>query len=203
MEIKAGENKNVFIDATVYTFLGDFTFEFSRLIVFLIIVLTSSIYALYRIFKVFVVGLNRLTLGYVLSLLVLTLILVFTFYLIRKYWTFRIITDKEGMTIFGLCKRKHIRWEDIVSLGIKDTLLTGNVAEGKIAMLSTKHGYFYFPLTMKRKDHIYPMLSGQLISFKWKCADGDIKDITLENCPLYEEIDRYVKSTPKQNPKQP
>ncbi len=33
------------------------------------------------------------------------------------------------------------------------------------------------------------------MSFNWKCPNGDTKEITLENCPLYEVIVGHVKET--------
>ena len=181
--------EKVFIDATIYTFWGGSEFNFSELVTLFILVVGSCLYLVIK--TVFELG-TKTPSSNTISLVIIVIILGFTFAIIRKYWTFKVTTANNGLTFIGLLKKIHIDWRDISEVGTTKILLHGNFADGNMGKVSTRHGNYYFPLTMIEKDEIFPQLKGQLMNFTWKESDGTTKEITLQNCPLYDEIQKHL-----------
>jgi hypothetical protein len=132
---------------------------------------------------------------FVMVMVVLCFIFIFLMFILqRKFYVSKIITNDKGLVFNGLLKKFDIQWHEILSIGLYST------AMGEI---KTRKGNFLFPLSMKDKYKAYPKMS-KLFSFKsftnglrWIDSQGNEKPITLENCPLYEEIQINLKKTPK------
>jgi hypothetical protein len=184
------ENKIIFVDASIYSHLGGFTFEFFQLIVFFLIILISFLYLVLKFITTADFRANILLPANMISVIIFVFVMAVPFLMVRKYWTFKIIAADKGIILIGLLKRKVLKWDDITSLDTLNTAIPLNIG---IARLTTKYGKYYFPLTMKGEHEKYPELSGQLMNFVWKDADGHSKGISLENCPLYLEIKRQLK----------
>jgi hypothetical protein len=183
MEIKDDKERceKVFLDANIYTFWGSVTFEFYQLIVFSIIVVGGCLYLV----------LKSATVSNPIDIILVIIIsgtTVITFAVIRKYWTFKVITTDNGVTFVGLLKKRHIHWEEITSIESFKPSAFGNITPTRIGELKTRNAKYYFPLAIIQKGEKYPKLKGQA----WLDANGDKKELTLQNCPLYIEIQRHL-----------
>lgn len=185
-------NNRMFIDAVSYVLFGVFSFEFFRLIYIFIFALIGLFYFIYKAIGLF--GLSNLPLTVIVPIITIFCFLLTSVILTRKFVTFRTIIEDRGITFIGFLKKQFIRWEEIRELGHINTVLPRNIVNGDIGRLMTSHGNYYFPLTMKEQDAKYPELSGKLMRWEWKDSKGNTKEITLENCPLYEEILRHLRS---------
>jgi hypothetical protein len=107
----------------------------------------------------------------------------------RKYWTFKIITNNTGIIFIGLFKKVNALWDEVISVNVasKESFFGGTVIE-----VMTKRGNFRFPLRMKEKEKIYPKLRLEFKGEKWVFENGNEEGTTLENCPLYVEIQKHL-----------
>jgi hypothetical protein len=114
------------------------------------------------------------------------ILLFIVFSYLRKHWVIKIITDETGVTFHGFLKKIHSHWGDIISIESPSTFLGKNQAEVK-----TKNGKFFFPFTMKKENQEYPKL---VISWdwQWQYRNGNKETPTLENCPLFIEIQKHL-----------
>jgi hypothetical protein len=107
---------------------------------------------------------------------------------------FKIITDVSGISYSGFFKNYHTPWHDVISL---KQSITG------VVTVTAKKGDLSFPLEMKEKNNSFPKLKfpflmGKGETPKWVYENGVLKETTLENCPLYIEMQKYFKSLEQQ-----
>jgi len=128
-----------------------------------------------------------LLITFALCFLFILLLLVFIYW--RKYWVIKIITGETGITFHGFLRKINSHWVDIISIESPSTFLGKNQAEVK-----TKNGNFFFPFTMKEKNKKYPKL---VLSwdYQWQHENGNKEATSLENCPLYIEIQKQRDKT--------
>ncbi len=110
------------------------------------------------------------------------------FFLLRKYWVFKIITGNAGVVFYGFLKQICSRWDEIIFM---EVVSTGILFGGKMIAVKTRVGNFYFPLTMKERGKEYPKLD--LLGEKWIDPNGIKTPINSENCLLYQEIQKHLK----------
>jgi len=183
-------NKKVFLDATVYAFFDVVSFEFYLLVVFSILVVGGCLYLVFK--TVAESGVTNMPPSSRITATIILFILLLTLTVIRRYWTFKVITSNDGLTLVGLLKKRHIKWTEITGINTSCVPLTGRIADFKSGRITTRRGKYFFPLTMREKGQLYPQLKGKLMDFSWIGATGTTKEITLQSCPLYEEIQEHL-----------
>jgi len=115
-------------------------------------------------------------------------LLTIVYFIYRKDLLYKIITDAHGISRLDLIKRVHASWNEVIS--IKQSSLNPNLFK-----LKTKKGDFSFTLYVKEKEAIYPKLKTLWKGkSKWVYENGVEKEITLENCPLYIEIQEHLEN---------
>ncbi len=113
--------------------------------------------------------------------------MIIIFFLLKKYWIFKILASDSHIVAIGLLRKIDARWNEIISV---DVISTGILFGGQMIEVKTKSGSFYFPLTMKEKNKEYPKLD--LLGEKWIDRKGEKKTISPENCSLYIEIKKHL-----------
>lgn len=113
-----------------------------------------------------------------------------------KYGIYRkIFIDDSGIAFFGLLKKIHINWNEIIALGTYDRLhlhlLRITLGKIKMAEVHTCKGKYYFPLSVKEKGQEYP-------AYHYRAGlvdknENKVRDISPEDCPLYVEIQRCLR----------
>jgi hypothetical protein len=180
-------NKNqgkVFLDGNIYTFWGSLTFEFTQLIVLAVLVTGSCLYLVIKSTA------ETQSIINIILIITITSVTALTLALIRKYWTFKILTADNGLTFVGFLKKRHIHWEEIMTVEPLKESVFGNITPTRIGALRTSREKYYFPLAMIEKGEKYPQLKGQ----SWLDSNGNKKELTLQNCPFYEEIQKHLTS---------
>ena len=180
------ENRDtkVFVDANINNY------QYGQFLFVLLAVFIWLIYALYNHFKN-PLSMDEPSVTFLTISISVFFFLIVSFIFLRKYWTFKIITDYRGITFVGLLKKKHISWTKVIALEVSDSLL-GNIAGWKIGKVKTKEGDFFFSLTIKEKNQPYPKFVNHISKVWWEDREGNKKKVTAENCPLYVEIQRHL-----------
>jgi hypothetical protein len=178
-----------FVDATFNRYTG-------RLIVVFLIAFLALIYVFYDVFfssKSFSANYKyyfKISASFVL------LSIISSFIFLRRHYYIKAIVSDRGITFAGLLGKKYISWSEVTSFKAMDSILLGNIAHGKVANIQTSSGNYFFPLTMKEinDDHLKVIGKFNIINvvFQWEDSDGNRKDLTPENCPLYNEIKRHL-----------
>jgi len=165
------ENKKVFINAMFSSLRFQYVF---LLIIFLILPIAYLV-------KDAVFQLDEIDINY---LLIKFFVLLVGIILFRQIWVFEIMTSAQGISYYGFFKKIYASWYEVIS--IKQSL------SPTLGKLKTKNGNFYFPLWMKGKNETYPKFTIGLLHYKWVDENGVKKKVTLENCPLYVEIQKHL-----------
>jgi hypothetical protein len=107
------------------------------------------------------------------------------YFLFSKFMGSKIITDTLGISYQGFLKKVRASWNEVLSIKQSSSKL--------IFKVKTQKGEFSFPLTINEKNATYPKLK---VSWKgeskWVYQNGVEEEITLENCPLYIEMQKYI-----------
>ena len=180
--MNSNKHDKIFLDANVYTPWGSIEFKFSQLVFIGLLVVGSCFYLVFKS-----AASSRDPVDIVLFIVILLTAAV-TFAAIRRYWTFKVFTAAGGLTLVGLMKKRHIHWEEITAIEPFKPTAFGNIAPTRIGTIRTHSDIYYFPLAMIEKGERYPQMKGQ----EWSDANRDKKDMTLQNCPLYKEIQKHL-----------
>jgi|GEM_PF-3334212 hypothetical protein len=180
-------NRKEFTDATIGGFAyGRILFILAAVVIwFLYVIVDYSKLLKFKADDVFTVSFVSIAIS------VLFLIVV-SFVFLRKYWLFKVIADKRGLTFVHFLNKEFIRWDQVTSVGISKNILIGNVAKGKSGVVKTRERSYNFPLTMKERGQIFPIFSGTVGKFWWKDEVGNKLPIDEANCPLYKEIQKHI-----------
>jgi len=116
---------------------------------------------------------------------VLLALIVLAFAMLRKYVVVKVVTSPTGICCHGLLKRVYATWNEIESVKVVPSPIGRNLCE-----VSTTNGRFYFPPAMKEQGSVYPKVA--LVGEKWIYANGTDEPISLQNIPLYLEIQRHL-----------
>ncbi len=143
--------------------------EYGHLIVFFIIILMILFIQLYLLIDFAKRPIDKIVFS--VFCLILLVILLYIFFYSRKHVVFKIATDDNGITFYGLTKSVFARWHELISADVRsDTSIE----------VMTKSGKFFFPITMKEIGKRY--------------ADAITKPTGPEDCQLYIEIQNRLSS---------
>lgn len=133
-------------------------------------------------------NLNNRAIYHLLRVIAIFLILIES----RKRFVFKIVTDNKGISFHGLFTKLYARWNEIMSM--EPTKVIFFKKRIQQYTVKTKNGNFPLPFSMKEKDREYPKLltTGKVKYKKWIDENGNEKEVTIENCPLYEEIQKHL-----------
>jgi hypothetical protein len=117
----------------------------------------------------------------------LFLILGFIFRFLRKKMVYKIITDDTGISVYGLLKQIYLPWPKVVSIRANKESFQDMIE------VITKDGNFAFSVLMKNEAEEYPKIKIGITGTKWAYSDGTSDEVSVENNPLYLEINRQLK----------
>ena len=177
-------DKKVFVDANINNY------QYGNFLFILLAVFIWLIYALYNHLKN-PISMDLPSATFLTITISVFFFLVVSFIFLRKYWTFKIITDYRGITIVGLLKKKQVNWTKVIALEVSDSLL-GNIAGGKIGKVKTREGDYFFSLIMKEQNQPYPKFINHISKVWWEDREGNKMKVAPENCPLYVEIQKHL-----------
>ena len=177
--------KKVFTDAS-------FNYNTIRILICFLIFFSVFVYFIAIVFKDLALYDAGYIIGFSAAIAIVFAFLVASFIILRKYYIIGATVNSAGISFTGLLRKVFVRWEDILLLDLSDSLWLGNMSGGKVAMLKTRKGVLYFPLTMKEKNKKYPEIKGQLGRLEWRDEYGNRRPIDRDNCPLYVEIQRRI-----------
>jgi hypothetical protein len=113
----------------------------------------------------------------------------------RKRTVLKVVTDNKGVCFYGLLIKIYANWHEVTSIEIPTKGIYYFKKLRKFFKVSTKNGTFYVPFYMKEKDKVYPKLltTGKAsVRGKWVDEKGALKELTIENCPLYIEMQKHL-----------
>lgn len=142
------------------------------------------------VFKIFQLEEFHLTIPVVLISIVAALVLlllVATFRLFRHHAPHRIITSEKGLKYSSILRNVLMRWDEIIAIKPNKGLLGG-----KSFQLRSGDQKLNVPIYMKEKDNPFPKLS--IINNCWLTGEHAEMALTVENCPLYIEIQKYLQA---------
>ena len=181
------ENGKIFIDG----FYKSLWQNYSAVLILFIFILFAVFMSLYIAIEEFVrSGFNVNT--KVIYQSTLAIIVFWLIIKVRKIFIFKVITNNKGICFYGFLYKICASWHEVVLVEItKGRFLAKDLQQFTV---KTKKGTFYFQFAMKEKDKEYPkvLTKGKEKNRKWIDEQGVEKAITLENCPLYVEIQKYL-----------
>jgi len=177
--------KKIFVNAT-HELLG---LQYFTFFILFLVVPFGSLYLFFKALSYLAYSFTAQVFFIIVIMMFLFLILLVLFVYLRKFWVIKIITDDEGITCVGFLRNIYSRWEEI------RTVEPFSIFFGiKMIKVTTDNGSFNFSLTMKEQGKRYPKIALRGLEWKWEDSEGNEMPISLENCPLYKDIQGHLSS---------